>query len=268
LSTYASSMPLLIDTDSWLVKGLGFETLKSFIFDILGQPDHVVQLLGDTAFKTFDLNGTGPDPQLVTIHSIPACDVEHGCRPAMIPQRVANTVRLVYSVLPKVRFLIRKGGNVIVDQQGFDDPSCSIAEAFAVERPFVARLADVTIYPEGLPLEALKGAVVGLCERGNAPQVALYGPALLNCVGIGVVRAVDTVQRLLFLLTAAGEDLPAVLVVARDIKLPLECSFQGVGSRSFAGLSFDDSNILGSEPMATRSVARQGLVNAKRNRST
>jgi mRNA cleavage and polyadenylation factor CLP1 P-loop len=268
LSTYASTMPLLIDTDNWLVKGLGFETLKSFVFDILGQPDHVVQILGDTASKTFDLNGTGPDPQqLVAIHSVPACDVENGSRPAMISQRNANSVRLVCSVLPEVRSLIRKEGNVIVDQQGFDDPSCSIAGAFASERPLVASLDDITIYPEGIPLAALNGAIVGLCEQGNAQQVALYGPALLNCVGIGVVRAVDIAKRHLFLLTATA-DPPAVIVVATEIRLPLECSFQGIRSQSFAGQSFDGSNVLGSDPMATRSVARPGLVNAKKNRSS
>lgn len=260
---YHVAVPLLIDTEGWLVKELGFETLKSLVFDVIGQPDHVVQVQGETPSKKFDLTGTGPDSQLVKFHSVSCYNTKDEARQAFVPQRVVKSVRMVCSILPAIKALLQNDGKVAVDQQGFEDPMCRIADAFAVERPLLASLDNLTIFPRDLPLAALNGAVVGLCRQGNDHQVSLYGPSLLKCVGIGVVRAVDVEKRLIFLLTDL-QNPPTILVMSRFLRLPLECSFHGIHSSTFAGKSFDDSTILGSDPMSSRSLDRKGPFSTKR----
>jgi hypothetical protein len=160
---------------------------------------------------------------------------------------------------------------------------------------------------EAAILAALNGSIVGLCcsskisvseqqytetdigaaiatgeeEEGNSNDDSLS----LSCVGLGIVRSIDTKQRLLYIITPCSEyqlQSVTVLMIAStgDIQIPTDhCIFQGTLGSSFPYQTFaidkatgttgngdyDDStnnprSVLGAWPMRSRnSIARRSF---------
>jgi polynucleotide 5'-hydroxyl-kinase GRC3/NOL9 len=169
-----------------------------------------------------------------------------------------------------------------VSSQGLDDSNYRIGNALAAARPFVVALdaLDVRftqsewsrdIRSKDRLLDALNGSLVGLCQRQEEEVMDDAGktPSLLPCVGLGLVRSVDSARRLLFLLTPVKlATLQSVncLLLGTNVHLPVHCYFRGIHAEAFPYLSFQEKNemadILGSDPMRSRNnINRRGRIN-------
>lgn len=169
---------------------------------------------------------------------------------------------------------------VSVGWQGIDDPACEIAHLLAAAKPYAVSMDAVTVRFTSSDLHrdirsddriwnAVNGSIVGLCCQENGRHTGeradCTSAALLPCMGLGIVRAIDHVRRLLFVLTPCSV-LRTVncLTLGSNVHLPLECYFRGVHSESFPYISFDvvtnkGLDILGTDPMKSRnSISRRG----------
>jgi polynucleotide 5'-hydroxyl-kinase GRC3/NOL9 len=160
-------------------------------------------------------------------------------------------------------------------QNGIDDPACKIANHVAAVKPYIVPWEAVDWQHFALPdtcgdivspnmiLAALNGSVVGLCRRQSGDSTNSENH-LLSCVGLGLIRAIDHVRQLFFIITpVAPEQLASVNVLSRGIiSVPLEFYFRGVRSEGFPYQACDDSaqvDVLGGDPMKSRnSIARKG----------
>jgi hypothetical protein len=160
-------------------------------------------------------------------------------------------------------------------QNGIDDPACKIANHVAAVKPYIVPWEAVDWQHFALPdtcgdivspnmiLAALNGSVVGLCRRESGDSTNSENH-LLSCVGLGLIRAIDHVRQLFFVITpVAPEQLASVNVLSRGIiSVPLEFYFRGVRSEGFPYQACDDStqvDVLGGDPMKSRnSIARKG----------
>jgi hypothetical protein len=161
-------------------------------------------------------------------------------------------------------------------QNGIDDPVCKIANHLAAVKPYIVPWEAVDWQHFALPdssgdivspdmiLNALNGSVVGLCHREFDGNDNASENHLLSCAGLGLIRGIDRVRQLFFVITpVAPEQLARVNVLSRGIiSLPLEFYFRGVRSECFPYQACDDSkqlDILGADPMFSRnSIARKG----------
>jgi hypothetical protein len=137
-------------------------------------------------------------------------------------------------------------------QNGIDDPACKIANHVAAVKPYIVPWEAVDWQHFALPdtsgdivspdmiLHALNGCVVGLCRRQSGDCTSENH--LLSCVGLGLIRAIDRVRQLFFVITpVAPEQLVSVNVLSRGmISLPLEFYFRGVRSEGFPYQACDD----------------------------
>ena len=175
---------------------------------------------------------------------------------------------------------------------GVDDPSNVIAQALAGARPYVVSLdmvqiaftsPTVDVHSEAGWLDLWNASLVGLCsspdDKHNSYCTTSTPAALLPCIGLGLVRAVDRVRRLLYILTPCDPSLVTVLAIGcSNVELPLACYFRGVHSECFPYQSFSVQNtntesvnssrnninnsgafeLLGAEPMKSRNnIARR-----------
>ena len=177
-------------------------------------------------------------------------------------------------------------------EHGLLDPDDAIGEALARMRPYAVPLGCVDVYPspgflDGAPadelrrlwgargdllsddaVESINGAVVGLCSSGRRGGggaggcSAGSGPPVLDCVGLGVVRAADVRRGVLYVLTPVRPGLLEgvdALVAGDGVKLPLACVYRGVRSESLAHVSVGHgatSAGLGADVMRSRNRSR------------
>ena len=165
-----------------------------------------------------------------------------------------------------------------VGWQGIDDPSCEIASLLARVRPYAVSLDEISIRYTSPELErdimseerlcdAINGSIVGLCCRGDDAAMAVRFP----CVGLGIVRSIDRIKRLLYILTPVPEiDMRSVncLTVGSNVHLPIEFFFLGVCSDSFPYITFESDNacsmdVFGADPMKSRkNISRRGQISS------
>jgi mRNA cleavage and polyadenylation factor CLP1 P-loop len=174
----------------------------------------------------------------------------------------------------------------VSSQQGIDDSQLYlIGTTLAQAKPYVISLDSVQVrFPiselhndfsgtaddDNYLLDALNGSLVGLCTLPEMTEhFDMTTTVLLQCYGLGLVRAIDRKRRLLFLLTPLDIDhLQAVncLTIGSNIHLPVQCYFRGPYSESFPYISFaeyDPVHVLGGDPMKSRNnITRRGQANA------
>jgi hypothetical protein len=172
---------------------------------------------------------------------------------------------------------------VTLNQGGILDPENKIALHLAAAKPYAVPFDSVRYFLPGqdwkneedpdqsLILDALNGSVVGLCHskqnRTNSDQPAATqkvdadseesADTLLPCFGIGIVRSIDRVRRLFYILTPLP---PSTLqthvntLVGASIGLPLDCIFRGIMSEAFPHQSCDCvlNKLQGSDVMKSR----------------
>ncbi|GAB9463334.1 Polynucleotide 5'-hydroxyl-kinase nol9 [Globisporangium polare] len=218
------SVPLVINTDGW-VKSMGHDLLCSVIEE--ANPDHVVQLLATTKNKQF----TVPTDGKWRIHGVEPWDSSGVVQPPrsskdmrlyrwhqyfLAQQSVLSGSGLARAQLQNVHVLSEK---IRLDDQ--------ISRAYAGVTPFAVSFDSVDIGFVGTSvaptqlLYSLNGSIVGLCistkrpplvgepleapEGGyravNGPPRILLKPAHAPCLGVGLIRAVDVVQRLFFIVS-------------------------------------------------------------------
>ena len=171
-------------------------------------------------------------------------------------------------------------------EKGLVDPSNVIGLTMASMLPYAVPFHAVKLYPpSGLldsvieiehmwgvnaelacndVLDSLCGAIVGLCCESD-PQDhqnktmfnAGSGSPILPCVGLGILRSIDTNRKIFYVLTPVEPSLlrNVTSFVGGNIGLPLECLYRGIYSDSFPYLSFGQAVTnpgLGSEVMKSR----------------
>ena len=171
-------------------------------------------------------------------------------------------------------------------QEGFldADVTCEMAHRLAAARPYVVPMETVEVVFSNTELhndicseqgiwDALNGSIVGLlCKEPeqNGVTMSVEQLAMLSCVGLGIVRAIDRVRRIFYILTPVPHDkLVSVNVLSlanHSLTLPFESLYRGVHSEASPYMAYDNdraktSNVLGAEPMKSRnSIARKSLV--------
>lgn len=154
-------------------------------------------------------------------------------------------------------------------EKGLVDPSNVIGLTLASMLPYAVPFHAVKLYPpSGLldsltelgqmwgvrgdiasndVLDSLSGAIVGLCyeqDASDSPSIvncnAGCGVPVLPCAGLGIIRSIDTIRRIFYVLTPVHPELlPRVTsFVGGNIGLPLECVYRGIYSDSFPYMSF------------------------------
>ncbi|KAL7540375.1 hypothetical protein ACHAXR_010053 [Thalassiosira sp. AJA248-18] len=174
-------------------------------------------------------------------------------------------------------------------EKGLHDPNNIVGLTLASMLPYAVPFHSVQVYPppglldsisEIKPLwgvqgdlacsdllDSLNGSIVGLCSKPDAYDVPLSscnagtGVPILNCVGLGIIRSIDHIRRIFFVLTPVHPRLleNVTSFVGGNINLPLECVYRGVHSDSFPFLSFGHTLTtasLGAEMMKSRNHSR------------
>jgi hypothetical protein len=152
-------------------------------------------------------------------------------------------------------------------EKGIYDPNNIIGLRIASMLPYAVPFRSVQLYsPSGLldsisgikplwgvqgdlacsdTLDSLNGSIVGLCCKPDAFDMPLSrcnagtGVPILNCVGLGILRSIDYIRKIFFVLTPIHPRLleNVTSFVGGNISLPIECIYRGVHSDSFPFLS-------------------------------
>jgi hypothetical protein len=113
-------------------------------------------------------------------------------------------------------------------------------------------------------LDSLSGLMVGLCCKPDASDYSNIlscnvgsGALILPYVGLGIIRSIDQVRRIFYVLTPVHPQLLSSVTsfAGGSIGLPLECVYRGIYSDYFPYLSFGQAvanHGLGSEVMKSR----------------
>ena len=112
-------------------------------------------------------------------------------------------------------------------------------------------------------LDSLNGSIVGLCCNADEHDTPLagcnagIGAPVICCVGLGIIRSIDRVRRIFFVITPVHHNslVKVTSLVGGNIGLPLECVFRGVQSDSFPFLTCAHSLTnpgLGADAMRSR----------------
>lgn len=190
-------LPLIVNTDGW-IKGMGFEILSSIV-DIV-RPGHIVQLLGSTRSKFFDLTPHAREGRSIHVtealgkvsqHISPLpsrspSPVPHSAnRPSTasdtealgtINSSTLRSLRLTTYFLGGFSNLLSTGANFWPSSGGIYDLHCKVASALSSMRPYVVPFHSVFCSTpnieefgesgsaEDLALHSLNGSIVGLCR--------------------------------------------------------------------------------------------------------
>jgi len=272
------ALPLIINTDGW-VKGMGYEILSNIV-DV-GNPDHIVQILGSTKAKFFDLtphasNGRtihiaetvggkiydplSPTPplsratSLVSMQSLQDASQTDNLQP--IASSLIRSLRLCTYFLGGFESFLSTGGTF--DSTGVVDNECNIALKLSALKPYMVpfdSIECVLLDEDGnnsvaggeIPYEEFNSCIVGLCGRDSR-----------TCHGLGIVRSIDLRCRIFYIVTPVDGALlrsNVTTIVRGQLQLPVESTFCGEHSESFPFLSFDGASIgIGSDTMKSKSA--------------
>mmetsp|Transcript_14778 Transcript_14778/g.22388 ORF Transcript_14778/g.22388 Transcript_14778/m.22388 type:complete len:616 (+) Transcript_14778:115-1962(+) len=209
------NIPLIINTDGW-VKGMGFEILSSTI-DIVN-PGHIVQILGSTKAKFFDLTSHASlertihvvfshsmsrkeDVSLATTNDSPPTGTQEKHKDS----KLLRNLRLCVYFLGGYNSFIETGASF--EQCGIVDDDCNIAMKLARMKPYAISfdaISCVVMDEDGnssicLPTteedvdyiyDVFNGSIVGLCSNMDKCK------NLHRSIGLGIVRSIDRSRRL------------------------------------------------------------------------
>ena len=264
VSKSQTPIPLIINMDGW-IRGVGYQILSALITNI--EPSHVCQVLGESKSQIFELSEVIPK-EGTTLFFLEAC-TKLGVIPRHIPSSTLRTLRMATYFGPHLAKLWDTLDFLPAKQlqTGWVDKHCTLAQHLAQERPYCVPFESVRYWfigsdrqdlvKEHQVLQAMHGSIVALC---NSTQ---------NCLGLGLVRAIDWKSRLFYVVTPANEgDLTSITnLVGGNLPLPIPFYFRGVYAESFPYLTMpvvsDASSkvALGSEPMKSRNnIGRRSLV--------
>lgn len=262
--------PLIVNLDGW-VKGLGYQVLSTFLTS--HPPSHVLQIVGNNASQQIDLSSVvvkehaGSNVKATQVHTLPSYrsttwstrnndnNSQYNVAPALsVPSSAWRDLRFVHYWLDDPTVEIDFSQNDLIrDEQGV------IAGRLAAQSPYVVpweALACQTVEGASIVPSELNACIVGLCRNEE--------DELPHCLGLGIIRAVDVVRRLFYILTpVVRESLQDVdLLVLGSVPLPLVCVFLGTKGCCFPyhveRLNAKDA--VGVDPMRSRnSILRKGV---------
>ena len=287
LSEKKGNIPLIINTDGW-VKGMGYEILSSLIDAC--NPCHIVQMLGSTKAKFFDLtphassdrtihvletlggktyDPTCPSPALSRNLSLASMDSIHdsavsgawqGDMIAPMASSLTRNLRLCTYFTGGLEAFMATGA--LFGNSGIVDDNCNLALKLSSMKPYMVpfdSLDCIVVNEDGCErvlrgdnsLEILNSSIVGLCGDGFGQTRA--------CYGLGIVRSIDLSHRLLYILSPVKASILRASVkalVASQIQLPIETMFCGEYSESFPHLSFEGASVgIGADVMKSKGAS-------------
>lgn len=222
---------VVVNTDGW-VKGMGYEILSTIIDTI--NPGHIVQILGSTKAKFFDLaphmsakrtihvaeiaggkiyEPTSLTPPLSRATSSASmqslleasnADVPLSDNIAPIASSLTRSLRILTYFLGGYEAFISSGATF--DSGGLCDNDCNIALKLAAMNPYMVSFdsVDCTVIAEDGRECAVKEE--NLYEEMNSSLVSLCGDnnssrGLRSCHAFGIVRSIDLKRKMLYVLS-------------------------------------------------------------------
>lgn len=277
------NIPLIINTDGW-VKGMGYEILSSLIGAC--NPHHIVQILGSTKAKFFDLtphsssdrtihvigsvggiryDPTCPSPSLSRNTSLASMDSIQGSSTSggghIVPfaSSLTRSLRLCTYFAGGFEAFMATGATF--GNSGITDDSCNLALKLSSMKPYMVpfdSLDCVVVKEDGNEsvlrgddtLETLNSSIVGLCGQIVGRTRA--------CYGLGIVRSIDLTHRLLYVISPVNATIlraSVKAIVASQMQVPIELIFCGEHSESFPHLSFEGASVaIGGDVMKSKSA--------------
>ena len=295
----SSPQVLLVNLDGW-VKGLGGELLEAILKQTLQPLDHAVQINGTTASQHFVLRGfqRTQTPQELNSNSmvIDTETIQCATKLHMVqsfksnaesdtdveerkatPRSISETINSTFATITAaewraMRFISYFLNNVSIWERIpvlASDLLLEIPQRLSAAVPYAVPLEAVTLLDPSDPgsqfdLSEWNARIVGLCHQKKEDSPDPLPPNLLPCLGLGLIRSIDTVKGILYILTPIPDPRPAnVLVKSQGIDLPSEMAFRGAFSEAFPYAHFqrDDRNphtgkqaIMGSKPVKSRNA--------------
>jgi polynucleotide 5'-hydroxyl-kinase GRC3/NOL9 len=262
-------------------------TLRSQQFDLTSHiPDsamlHVVNSfnfdnMSNSKTTAAAVNGISGDSDNEITENPPPAVAATGTS-ALSPTPVASLPAYLFRNLRLIWYFIggqEHGHNldeiIRVDENGLHDPTYYVARTLAAQTPYVvpweavmwygAEVCGVASHNEGRDVQhpqdvirVLNGSIVGLCRQSCSGTAIAQIP---DCLGLGLVRAIDSEKRLFYVLTPVHPNsLKMVNLLCRGcIAVPLEFYYQGTSSETMPYISFElptSLRLLGDEPMRSR----------------
>eukprot|EP00554_Chaetoceros_debilis_P001930 CAMPEP_0194096396 /NCGR_PEP_ID=MMETSP0149-20130528/57322_1 /TAXON_ID=122233 /ORGANISM="Chaetoceros debilis, Strain MM31A-1" /LENGTH=855 /DNA_ID=CAMNT_0038782367 /DNA_START=41 /DNA_END=2606 /DNA_ORIENTATION=+ len=252
------TIPLIVNTDGY-VKGMGFEILSSLINIV--NPRHIAQIIGSSKAKFFDLTPhvklhrtihiaetsgksvslTPPMSRVTSLSSMPSMhsmqdtsmhrSLSSSALDSLspIPSSLLRDLRLCVYFLGGYQSFLEIGASF--DKGGIVDDENRIAMTLSKMCPYAVPFEsiDCIILDEDGGLSQpgnhniyreLNASIVGLCDKSKS----------YTCHGLGIVRGVDMVRQLLYILTPVKADILCSNVtsaVRGQLQLPIETRYRG-----------------------------------------
>ena len=285
----SSSSPLIVNTDGW-VKGMGNEILGAII-DIV-KPTHIIQILGHSKAKCFDLPPSIPDDCKVHVvetfqrgqNQLIETSYVHEHSSFNHPKIANNAGHAKSADLRALRFCTYfLGGmpecnhipNVRFTSSGFIDPNGYIASSICEKKPYAISFDDIHYFlksdeadikdylneyeKETLILDGLNASFVALCTLNSNQSLMNQQDLNPRCHGLGIIRSIDRKRRLFYILTPLSmKTLQSVDLIIGGGKIPLPFEFFSRNApgtcSSFPYQCYDGlmSNIIGSDVIKSR----------------
>lgn len=288
--------PLIVNTNGW-VKGMGFEILSSAI-DVVN-PGHIAQIVGSARAKFFkltshiapnraihiiaaqsiskkeqiqeDLLRSPPLSRVTSTASLQTMEQEtkFDTKDISVSPSLLRNVRMCVYFVGGYRSFLETGATF--QKTGIVDDSCGLGLKLARMKPYIVPFDAVTcvlIDEDGNNnvyssqrigdidhiYDVFNGSVVGLCKDAGLSS------NLHSCIGLGIVRSIDTIKRLYYILTPIpAEKLQnhVTKVVRGQSQMPLECIFLGKNAESFPFQSCDGLAVGSGEVMRSSTTQAQ-----------
>ena len=286
-SNNENNIPVLVNMDGW-VQGMGFQLLTSILQEV--RPSHILQLVGSSS-KSFDLSSSvhkeDTTSRLLMLESAITTHLTEAQQDQVDPEHRV----LAASIKPGTLREVRLGAYFCANLEGLWDDDFQLHQ----QEGWIAGHEDGVVvgqhlaadHPYCVPMEAVRLEILGedhgdiqseerAWDAVNASIVGLHSSRDNNCLGLGLVRSIDRIRRLFYILTPVPadqlQDVDTLLL--GNLETPKQFYFRGIEAESFPYLVFDKRNnnkdsskggaapILGSDPMHSRnSVGRKSLMN-------
>lgn len=269
-------IPLVVNTDGW-VKGLGFEILSCIIPTV--NCCHVVQLMGSTKAKFFDLTSHASSDRRIHVAETSSGSTLASCNPTPTISRNTSVASLqslegeailfkdqaLSENLPHVPSLLTRnlrlccyflGGfeNFIscgasFQQSGILDDDYCIANTFASMIPYMVPFDTLECHvmdEDGIITRIMSDDTDAVFDNFNSSVVGLCGSSTSDCYGLGIVRGIDRKHKAFYILTPLDETTlgdNVTSIVRGQLQLPLECIFRGEYSETFPFLCCEGVSI-------------------------
>jgi polynucleotide 5'-hydroxyl-kinase GRC3/NOL9 len=275
------NIPLIINTDGW-VKGMGYEILSSLIGAC--NPHHIVQILGSTKAKYFDLTPhSSPDRTIHVAGSVGGTHYDPLCPSPALSRNSSLAsmdsiqgsgqggyiVPFASSLTRNLRFCTYFSGGVeafmatgaTFGNSGIIDESFNLAMKLSCTKPYIVpfdSLDCIVVKEDGNEsvlrsddcLEILNSSIVGLCGKNDGQT--------RSCYGLGIVRSIDLTHRLFYVLSPVKASIlraSVKAIVTSQLQIPIEMTFCGEYSESFPHLSFEGASVaIGGDIMKSKSA--------------